>query len=235
VQLAYLKALPAEPHPGRVAIFGYDTPQGQDFSSAVKGDAHKFGFSVAGTFLVSPTATDFSTQAAQIAQSHATAILSAVAGPSVATLMKDLKAVGMPTTTPITAFAGVAVPSAPWRSFAVVADFRTTGSEAGVVTYRHDVTAAGYDPSSPTVVEGYAGGLLVSQALGRCGYPCTPTALQQALNRTNTDLSGLAFGPVVWSKTFHGGPTVFSSLTYSSSGQPQSYAKPVTVYGPGSY
>ena len=235
VQLAYLHSLAGASSHGRVAVFGYDTPQGQGFGAAVAADAAKFGFSVAGDFLVSPTATDYSTQAAQIAHSHATAIVSAVAGPSIATLMKDLKAVGVAPTTPITAFAGVAVPSAPWRSFAVVADYRTSGNEAGVVTYRKDVAAAGYDPSSPTVVEGYAGGLLVSQALQRCGYPCAPTGLQKALDATNTDLSGLTFGPVVWSAKFHAGPTVFSSLVYTSSGAPGSYSKPVTVYGPGSY
>ncbi len=233
VQLAYLQTLPAAAHSGRVAVFGYDTPQGQGFGAAVAADAAKFGFKVAGDFLVAPTATDYSTQAAQIAGSHATAIVSAVAGPSVVTLMKDLKAVGVPAATPITAFAGVAVPSAPWSSFAVVSDYRTTGSESGVVTYRHDVKAAGYDPSSPTVVEGYAGGLLVSQALGRCGSPCSSAALVKALNSTNTNLSGLAFGPVAWSAKFHAGPTVFSLLIYTAQGQPGSYAKPVTVYPPG--
>ena len=235
VQLAYLQSLAGAGSTGRVAVFGYDTPQGQGFSSAVATDAAKYGFKVAGDFLVSPTATDYSTQAAQIAQSHATAIVSAVAGPSVATLMKDLKAVGVAPTTPITAFAGVAVPSAPWSSFAVVADYRTSGSEPGVVTYLKDVKAAGYDASSPTVVEGYAGGLLISQALGRCGFPCTSSGLQTALDSTNTNLSGLAFGPVVWSAKSHVGPTVFSTLVYSSTGAPGSYSKPVTVYGPGSY
>ncbi len=235
VQLAYLRSLAGAASTGRVAVFGYDTPQGQGFGAAIAADAAKYGFRVAGDFLVSPTATDYSTQAAQIAQSHATAIVSAVAGPSVATLMKDLKAVGVAPTTPITAFAGVAVPSAPWGSFAVVADYRTSGSEPGVVTYLKDVKAAGYDASSPTVVEGYAGGLLVAQALGRCGFPCTSEGLRKALDATNTDLLGLAFGPVVWSAKFHAGPTVFSPLVYTSSGAPGRYSKPVTVYGPGSY
>ncbi len=234
-ELSYLHSIAGSSGTGRVAVFGYDTPQGHGLATAVASDAAKYGFTVAGDFLVAPTATDYSTDAAEIAQGHVTAIATGVAGPSVVTLMKDLKAVGMPTSTPITAFAGVNVPAAPWSSFAIVADYRTTGSQPGVVNYRHDVAAAGYDPSSPTVVEGYAGGMLLSQALGQCGFPCPATSLETALTKVKTDLSGLAFGPVVWSPKFHEGPTVFSMLTYTAQGQPATYAAPVTVYPASSY
>jgi hypothetical protein len=92
------------------------------------------------------------------------------------------------------------------------------------------VKSAGYDPSHPYTDEGYADAQLVFDALKRCGYPCSGTQLQSKLEQVDTNLDGLAFGPVVWSNSFHSGPTTLAVATFSSTGLPTKYFPPVKLY-----
>jgi hypothetical protein len=48
-----------------------------------------------------------------------------------------------------------------------------------------------------------------------------------ALQNTNTDLDGLAFGPVVFTKDDHRGPTAGALRLYDQNGNPKGYAEPV--------
>ena len=77
------------------------------------------------------------------------------------------------------------------------------GSGSGLVTYRAATQAAGVDPTAPFVNVGYVQGLEVVGALKSCGYPCTGSQMQKALDSLNVDSGGVTPGPIGFTPTNH--------------------------------
>lgn len=232
-QVQYAQQLKAEGKisgPVRIATVAYVGPQGADFAAAVRTAAKDAGFDYSTDLTVKPSASNFGTEAAKVAADHANIVMTEVAGSSTTTLMNSLSAVGVPLTTPIVGYSWSIASSLPWDNFAVVTDYRVLGDQPGVTKYRSAMTAAGFNPTGPFMVESYAAAQLTFDALKRCGFPCTSSQLVGQLNNTNTTLDDLAFGPIVWSPTFHTGPTTLAVAPYDKTGQPISYGKPITLY-----
>jgi hypothetical protein len=58
----------------------------------------------------------------------------------------------------------------------------------------------------PFVVNGYVQAYVMSQALKKCGYPCSSDKLQSTLESLhNLDTKGLTFGKWVYSHSDHSG------------------------------
>lgn len=231
-QVAYVKQLVATKQlkVGKISTIEYDDPQGVGFAHDVKLDAAKAGLRYVANIEIAPTTTDFSTVAAKFKASGATVILTEAVGGNVTPMMQALSSVGVPETTPIIGYSWSAATSLPWKNFTAVTDYRSTGTSAAVKAYASAAKSAGYNPKHPFIVEGYADAQLVFDALKKCGYPCSSTQLMGELEKTDTNLNGLAFGPVVWTRNFHIGPTELAVAKYSKSGVPTKYYAPVKLY-----
>jgi ABC-type branched-subunit amino acid transport system substrate-binding protein len=67
--------------------------------------------------------------------------------------------------------------------------------------------AVGADPTAPFFMDGYAQTLVLMQALGKCGYPCSGPDLSQAimgLGQVKSDI--FPGGPAEFSQDWHVGP-----------------------------
>lgn len=217
----------------KIATVPYNDPEGSQWATDV-GNAAKTvtGVSVTTNIPVAPTSTNYSSVAAKFASSGANIVFTEVAGASITVLMQALSAAGIPKTLPIVGFSWSIAPSMPWSNFQALANYRILGNYPGVKKYQAAMKAAGYSPTTPIVGGGYADGELVLSALKSCGYPCSASQLYDQLNKTNTTLGGLAFGPVVWSPTYRNGPTALAIAKYNSNGIVQSYGPPTIVAKP---
>lgn len=216
----------------KIATVPYNDPNGASWVTHVRSAATAAGLTFVANIPVAPTATDYSSVAAKFASSGANIIFTEVAGASATTLMQALSAAGIPQTTPLVGYSWSIAPSMPWANFHAVTDYRELGSQPGVVKFQAAMKAGGFSITSPFMNEGYADGELVLSALKSCGYPCSASQLYDQLNKTNTTLGGLAFGPVVWSSTYRQGPTSLAVAKYNTSGVVQSYQSPTVVATP---
>lgn len=69
-------------------------------------------------------------------------------------------------------------------------------------------------PSSPMVL-GWVLGLVMQEALTKCGYPCAPQQLVEILNNLTVDTKGLTGGPIVWTSQDHTGPRYWYAYKYN--------------------
>jgi ABC-type branched-subunit amino acid transport system substrate-binding protein len=212
----------------KIATLGYDDPNSTAWAASVKQVAQAAGLTVAANIPVDPTATDYSTYAASFASSGANILFTEVAGASATTLIQALTLAGVPQTTAIVGFPWSVAPSLPWKNYHVISDYRELGSSPGVKAFQKAMKLAKLSIRVPLSNESYADAELVMAALGRCGFPCNPRHLNVQLQKTHTTLGGLAFGPVVWSSSYRGGPTALSVAVYSNKGEVLSYG-PATV------
>jgi ABC-type branched-subunit amino acid transport system substrate-binding protein len=80
-----------------------------------------------------------------------------------------------------------------------------TGKEegAGVSQYRAAVSAAGLDPLASFVNKGYLQAAIIAGGLKACGFPCSGTQMQSALDKLKVDTQGFTSGPVSYSPDNH--------------------------------
>ncbi len=202
-------------------------PDGQEISKAIETEAQKQGIAYAGS--VAPaSASDYGSAAARIVADKATVVLTELVGTAETDFMRDLKSAGFADTNQIIGFAWSAVkPPMPWAKFATLEQYREIGDIPAVKAYRDAVTAGGANPDDVMIIDGYAQMQIVKDVLTRCGWPCSLDKFHDTLQHTNTDLGGLAFGPVVFTADNHRGPTAGALKLYDSSGNPTDYSPPV--------
>jgi len=211
----------------RIAAVVTADPDGQEVIKAVEAEAKSQGIAYAGS--VAPaSASDYGSAAARIVADKATVVLTELIGTAETDFMRDLKSAGFSDTNQIIGFAWSAVkPPMPWAKFATLEQYSELGDSPAVKAYRQAVTASGANPNDVMVIDGYAQMQIVKDVLTRCGWPCPLDKFHNMLQNTNTDLGGLAFGPVVFTKDNHRGPTAGALKLYNADGNPGGYSPAV--------
>lgn len=225
---AMVGAVAATTKSAKIAAVVTADPDGQALSNAIKQQSTALGLDYVGS--VAPaSASAYGAAAARVVADKATVVLTELVGTAETNFINDLKSAGFPSNSEIIGMAWSAVkPPMPWSHFSTLEQYRQTGNSSAVVAYQKAIRAAGADPNTVMVVDGYAEMQIVKNVLGRCGWPCPLTKFHKTLEHTNTNLNGLAFGPIVFTPTNHFGPTAGALLQYSSAGYPSQYGPPVT-------
>jgi branched-chain amino acid transport system substrate-binding protein len=224
---AMVDAVAAADKSAHVGVVVTADPDGQEITKAVETEAQKQGITFAGS--VAPASpSDYGSAAARIVADKATVVLTELVGTAETDFMRDLRSAGFADTNQIIGFAWSAVkPPMPWANFATLEQYQEIGSSPAVKAYRDAVTANGANPDDVMIVDGYAQMMIVKDVLTRCGWPCSLDKFHDTLQHTNTDLDGLAFGPVVYTADNHRGPTAGALKLYDSSGNPTKYSPAV--------
>jgi branched-chain amino acid transport system substrate-binding protein len=198
----------------RVAMLGFASPAGTAWHDGFVKEASAVS---AGTIVeyqgVPGTASDFTAQVARVVASKPDIIATFMFGGAIQTAANEMKAANIDPKTPIVSYSGTAsipfLKTFPWENFYTL--FFTKDAHGGNnQTFKNlqtDAQNVGTDPDTAFFIDGYIEATLTMNAMKACGYPCTGTQLQKAMETTNTTLGGLAVGPIVWSPTYHYGIT----------------------------
>jgi branched-chain amino acid transport system substrate-binding protein len=214
-QLAGTGTLPSKP---RIAIFNFATPAGQAWNAAIVPIIKSNGFQLVDQEATSPASTDYGPQVARLAAAKPDAILDIINSTAITALTNAMIAAGMPTTTLIVGFPSTTslafLKALKWKNFIApsTANFPLDSSVPVLKDARDEAQKLNADPNVYLYLLGYMQGLIVVDALKRCGYPCSPNQMQAALDSTNLDTNGLAFGKLVFSPTNHSAITTVSFL-----------------------
>jgi branched-chain amino acid transport system substrate-binding protein len=145
------------------------------------------------------------TQAAAVAAAKPDVVFGLLDDPLEIPLMRELKAGGL--NVPVVGYSPI-----DYDSLSVVKSpllytvlpFSAGGSAGtGYSTYRAIVSAAKQNPYATFVASGYENAEIVTQALKACGYPCSGSKLNDALNSLTYDDAGLSGSVLSYSKTSH--------------------------------
>jgi ABC-type branched-subunit amino acid transport system substrate-binding protein len=206
-----------------VAIVAFDNPAGHSFAAAIGGYVQAGGGTIAGQYFVAPTLTDYTSYAAQIKAAGANEIADEPDAEHSQILMNDLTAIGVHNTLPFAASAFGDADKVPWASYAAVNEYNGTGNSKAALAYQKAAHAAGYDPATAHLIEGYAAGEMLIQGLTSCGWPCSSSKLYSKLQNYTGDLNGLALGGFSNNTSAgHLGPVWARMQLYSASGTPTS-------------
>jgi len=224
-QLVQKGTLPANP---RIAALYYSSPAGQQWIQAVSAYAKKqYGWTFVAEQNSPVSAPSLSTQMTAIAAAHPDALLMFDTQADAVDAAKAGIAAGLSPKIYAADYAFASTPSAieavaaaGLQNFAASANFKNVGqgSSAVLKDFAADTKAAGVNPSQIQVPEGYAQGLIIQNTLAKCGYPCDSAAFEKQLQKTDTDLGGFAFGPVIYTPTDHEGVTAMQFVQAKPSG-----------------
>ena len=184
----------------RVVMARLDAASGVDFSNAAQAEAKKRGWTLVGEQKVSLSATDVSDQAAALAKSNADYCMCMVPGAANLQLMRGLRNAGSKMTV-VNYFGGgfasdmMSLNDPNYYAMLIFADPNTQNLPAAA-DLRKQAKDAGQDKYlvGYSFTQGYVEGMVVTQALAKCGSGCTPDKLRASLKSTKYDLGGLA-GP----------------------------------------
>jgi ABC-type branched-subunit amino acid transport system substrate-binding protein len=219
----------------RVALMTYDDAGGTSYAKTVT-DYAKSTYNW--TFVTAQTgdlgASSYSTQMVKVAGSHPDAVIVEVSDADQPTLLSGARSAGLATKTAVVSYGFASSPStikdwsdAGYKSYYGAADFKLATDFPQASS---DFAKVQADTSQQFAAQGYGEGLIVQNVLQGCGYPCSASQFQAALQNTSTDLSGFAFGPVVYSTTSHYGPSTVSFRTDNPDGTGTMYSGgPITL------
>ena len=184
----------------KVVLARLDAASGVDFSNAAQAEAKKRGWTIVGEQKVSLSATDVSDQAAAIAKTNADFCMCMVPGAANLQLMRGLRNSGSKMTV-VNYFGGgfasdmISLNDPNYYAMLVFADPNTQNLPAAA-ELRKQAKDAGQDKYlvGYSFTQGYVEGMIVTQALAKCGAQCTPDKLRASLKTTKYELGGLA-GP----------------------------------------
>lgn len=205
-QLAGTAGVPASP---RIAIFNFASPAGQAWHDAILPVISKDGFQLVAQESSLPSSTDYSAQVARIAAAKPDVILDIINPTGIKALTNAMISQGMPSSTLIVGFISTTtlafMSSLPWKNFIslTTANFPLDSTVPVLKDARTEAAYLGQDPNYLLYLNGYMQALIMVDALKRCGYPCSGAKMASALENTNLDTAGLAFGPLVLSPTSH--------------------------------
>ena len=192
----------------KVVIARLDAASGADFSKAAQAEISKRGWKLVGEQKVALTATDVSDQAAAMASTGADYCLCATFGPSNLQLMRGLRNNGSKMTV-VNYFGGgfasdmMALNDPNYYAVLVFVD-PTTGNLPAAEAMRTQAKDATQDKYMVgySFTQGYVMGMIVTQALEKCGSQCDSEKFRAALKSTKFALGNLA------------GPTTLSNSQY---------------------
>ncbi|MFD9502334.1 ABC transporter substrate-binding protein [Streptomyces sp. NPDC060035] len=222
----YLKSLIADgrlPAKPKLALFSYSSPAGESWKSAVEPYAKAQGFDIVTEQIAAVGAASYSAAMQAIASSKPDAILITAAETDLINMAKSAQASGVDPKTPIVNYSfgsgasGLrAVADLGFQHYVASAPFDASGDAPGSQAYVDAVEKAGGDPATVMVPEGYAQGKIIADTLEKCGYPCAADKFLKTVSTFNSDLDGLAFGPVVFDADQHTGPTTVAFRTWDA-------------------
>lgn len=190
----------------KVVVTRLDSASGVDFSNAAKSEISKRGWKLVGEQKVSLTATDVSDQAAAMVKTGADYCLCETFGPANLQLMRGLRNNGSKMVI-VNYWGGgiaadmLALNDPNYYAVLVFAD-PTTGNLPAAETMREHAKAAGQEKYmvNYAFTQGYVVGMVVTQALQKCGTGCDADKFRAALKSTKYSLGDLA-GPATLSSS----------------------------------
>jgi branched-chain amino acid transport system substrate-binding protein len=189
----------------KVAIVAIASSATESLADSVKSMAAANGWKVVSNQTVPLTASDVGTQAAAVAAAKADVVFGLLDDPLEITLMRELQADGLDV--PVVGYSAI-----DYDSLSVVKSpllytvlpFSAGGTEGtGYSTYSAIASAAKQNPYVTFVASGYENAEIVTQALKSCGYPCSGSKLNDALNSLTYDDDGLSGSVLSYSKNSH--------------------------------
>ncbi|GAA3649122.1 ABC transporter substrate-binding protein [Nocardioides ginsengisoli] len=220
--------LPANP---KVAMFHYSSPAGESWKSAVEPYLKEVGFDLVASETAAVGAPSYSAAVEAIVAAKPDAVLLTAAETDLINMMKSAQAAGLDPKIPIvnysfgsgaTALEGVS--KLGFTDYVASTPFNSSGDNAGSKAYVDAIAKAGGNPNQVMVPEGYAQVQMIVDVLEKCGYPCSSDKFLDIVGDFDSDLGGLAFGPVKYDDKQHFGPTSVAFLGWDDA---SSSAKPV--------
>lgn len=211
-QVAFVASTAGEegiPKNPKVAILHFDSPAATVWAQEAKAELKKVDLDLVAEQAFAIGVSDISAQANRIAQAQPDVVISFLIAPQVSMVSKALNAANLPDSVPLVQYsygsAEKTMAAAGKRPYLALTDY--DASAGGKITKQmtDDAKAIKVDPTEGAFVDGYAQGLIVLDALKRCGSDCTRVKFYDTLNKTDTDLDGFAFGQVVYNEKSHSG------------------------------
>jgi branched-chain amino acid transport system substrate-binding protein len=191
------KKVPAKP---KVAIFMYSSATTQTMDTLFNSEFKKLGWPVVADVSITTTATNASTQAAQVAAAKPDVVVSAWLDSDAPFIMQALTQQGY--SGPVVDFVGADAQSTfkainnPQYFADTAYIYPTDTTVAGAVNMLKWANKSGHSSgtTSPFFTQGYVQAILAVDALKKCGSSCTPVSLNSATNTLgNVNVFGLGF------------------------------------------
>lgn len=218
----YAKTLVKTSSP-KVAIIIYGSAASSGLQTGLEQVAKTNGWTVVANQNVPLGSSDISAQTAQIVSAHPDVIMGSLYDPLAVSFMRALQAQNV--TTPFINYDGAtltgSIQALKDPNYHVISSVTLTGegSGDGLTTYRAATQANGTSATGPFVNVGYVEALEVVNGLKACGFPCSGSAMQQALDGLNVDTAGVTTGPITYSATSHDTLDQFSFYSWDPSSQ----------------
>jgi branched-chain amino acid transport system substrate-binding protein len=201
----FVKTVVSVPTP-KVAIVTFSSAASNSLHDALKSIANSRGWPVVAEATVPQTAVDVSAQAATVSQSKADVVVGALFDPLAVLFVRALASQGV--STPFIDYDGAsyqALSALKNTNYYVNSSITMTGEGdgSGLAQYRQVLQAASVKPTDSFINVGYVQGLIMVEALKKCGFPCSGQQLQAALEKLNLDTGGVTSGPVQFSSSSH--------------------------------
>lgn len=232
----FARILMQKAHPGqkniRIAVlFSTGSAAINQWNDTVHSLASQFGWNLVTTQIVPISAIDMSSQIANVVASKPDVMLLGAGNDAWVTAgMNQLKAAGNP-------FPVVSYDVPAWTTVQAINDKQfyylsalaygaPNAKSAGLKQFVQSANAEGVNPNAAYVLRGYLQGLIIGNALQRCGWPCSGAKLQAALNKTNFSTKGVISGNVNLSPTNHQPVTSLAAYQWL-----QPFASPSLILG----
>jgi branched-chain amino acid transport system substrate-binding protein len=207
----------------KVAIMIYGSAASSGLQTALEALVKSNGWQLVANENVPLTETDISAQTAQVIAGKPDIIMGSLYDPLAVSFMRSLQAQNV--TAPFLDYDGASLQGSlvPLKDpdYYVISSVTLTGqgSGSGLATYQAATQAAGANPTAPFVNVGYVQGIEVASALKTCGFPCSGSAMQKAMDTLNVNTNGVTTGPIVFTPTDHETLDDFAFYNWDSSTQ----------------
>jgi branched-chain amino acid transport system substrate-binding protein len=200
-------ATKADGAPQKIAVLNMDSEAQIALQGEIVADAKARNWSVVLKQIVSLDATDMTTQANAVVQSGATMVICSLDSEREQLFDQALRSAG--SKIPVINFdAGEAFTTLQKLAdpnLYVYSPFAyPTNTGPGVAAFDSTATAAGQQPGTPYLVNGWVEAQAVAAGLGKCGYPCPGSKLVTAMSGLgDIDTDGLTTGPFKYTSSFY--------------------------------
>ena len=220
-QMAMAKQLMTEkPPPGGVvrvaSITSSSSAALQQWSDSIKAIAGTYGWNVVAQEIVPQDGIDMSGGLTKIIGAKPDVLLMGIGADAwIIAGMKQLEG----TTFPIVSYdspAWATVKSLNSDRFYYVSAL-SYATDAATPQFVKDAKTANLDANGVYVIRGYYEALVISDALKRCGFPCSGAQMQAALDKTDVDTGGIIQGHAQYGPTNHQGVRGLAAYRWDAS------------------
>lgn len=193
----------------RVAVIIFASAASVALQKGLEAISKSKGWNVVADEQVPLNATDVSSQTAKIVAAKPDVIMGSLYDPLAVSFVKGLTAKNL--NVPFVDYDGATYKSGilalknPNFYLLSSTSLDGQGSGAGLDKYRAALKAAGVSAGTPFVNTGYLQALSIGEGLKACGYPCSGSKLQAALDKQNVDTGGFAAGSLGYTPERHEG------------------------------